>query len=459
MIIDVFREDPSAYTSIQIQLPSNSEFRVIYNYKTHVYLRLLDGKGEILGAEMTRKHYMLPNNHPSTYVFTYHGCSLELIFPKTLKDLKYYIVKDEDGFGQTLAALNSIFEKHRCTSFDGFYFGPKVVFVGSENSGKSSILRTLLNYAAKQEWRPVFADLEVELNDQAPPGLMAAFQVDQYLPYNCFHLNKLAYFFAHQNIGDKTELYKRAVKALASKIESKLINNKVQFEKFIKTKEFLKLADKDPNAKQQRIIEKQSFASGVFYNLPNELSSFDDETIKAVFDTIRPDYIVLVHNDALKSVLESMYGTQIPIIRLNKNTGVMPTSTDKRKLLGSLQKQRYFYSEWLVCVRDTIDIADLNMYRVENVGSLPLSYLSNNRDKELLLNKVDPRITDLKGNIIAVINIKGREVKGYEEIVKAEVLYLVLVVDTDGKQMTIIRPKNAVSDYKDFVFFVGSIKV
>ena len=459
MIIDIFKEDISSYIFINQKIQANSEFRIFYNYNSHVYLRLLDGKAEIMGAELTKKYYLLPSNHPSIYVFTFHGCSIELIYPKNIKDIKYYTTIDEDNFGKSLAAINSILEKHRSTSFDGFYFGPKVAFVGSENSGKSSTLRTLLNYAVKKEWRPIYTDMEVELNDLAPPGILTALQVDQYLPFNCFHLNKLAYFFAHQNIGSKVELYKQAVKALLSKIDSKLINNKLQFEKFLKSKEFLKYADKDLNSITHKFVEKQVFASGVFYNLANDITNFDNEAIKSIFDMIRPDYIVLIHNDALKSVLETIYGSTIPIIRLNKNTGVTPISAEKRKVLGSLQKQKYFYSEWLVCVRDSIDVADIAMYRVENIGSLPLSYISNNRDKELLLNKVDPRITDLKGNIIAIINIKGKDVKSYEDIVKAEILYLVLVVDIDGKQMTIIRPKNAVQDYREFVFYVGSIKI
>ena len=47
------------------------------------------------------------------------------------------------------------------------------------------------------------------------------------------------------------------------------------------------------------------------------------------------------------------------------------------------------------------------------------------------MTKMDPRINNLRGKILAVLNLKEKENLKIEEIIKAEILFLVLVFEVD----------------------------
>lgn len=459
MIQQTLKLDTENFKTTAIVAIPNSEIRIIYNLNSRVYIRLTSGKAEMLGAELTSKPYLLPSHLLSIYVFTFHGCEIELIYHKNIKNIRYYVHPDEDNFNMGLAMINGILEKHRHTALDSFKTGPRVVITGGACTGKSSVLKTLINYSVKKEWQPVFVDLDPKLNDLSVPGIISAIQLNEYLPYNAFHLNKLAYFFGHQNIEQKGRLYVNVVETLLEKIRSKHLQSRLDFENFIKNKEFLKLnKNLEQTMKLKKFVNRPVFSSGVFFNLPNELSEFDEPTLKRLFDLINADYIFVIDNDYLKSKLDHLLRNSTAVVRIRRNTGVQMLTAEQTQYLCSLQNKNYFYSDWLVCVREEIDIKSINLYKIDD-GSLTLRYVNDDRSDELMLNKVDPQITDLKGNIIAVININSKEVKTYKDILKKEVLFLILITDVNNRQITVMRPKNVIPDYKELVFYIGSVKL
>jgi polyribonucleotide 5'-hydroxyl-kinase len=60
--------------------------------------------------------------------------------------------------------------------------GPSILITGSQQSGKSTLCRILINYSLKLGWRPVLADLDLCNNEIVPPGCIAAVTVDEILP-------------------------------------------------------------------------------------------------------------------------------------------------------------------------------------------------------------------------------------------------------------------------------------
>ncbi len=59
---------------------------------------------------------------------------------------------------------------------------PRVILVGPTDSGKSSIARILLSYAARRGHEPTYVDLDVGQGSITVPGAVAAVPVDLPVP-------------------------------------------------------------------------------------------------------------------------------------------------------------------------------------------------------------------------------------------------------------------------------------
>jgi len=560
MIEDELNESLESYVKTEVVLDSNTEFRINHGFKPHVYVRLLEGSAQILGAEMTLSYYELPLTLKSLYIYSLRGCKLEVLHLASVQSVKFYKQKDEDNFASTLISLNAIFEAHRKHAFDRLHTGPRIVVTGGESSGKSSIIRVLTNYAVRNEWKPTFVDLDPSTNEISTPGTLSATVVSNFMPFSFNDFKKLCYFYGYNTIKDRFDLYVKYVKSLIGDVNGKMEDNVEQFKAYLRKGAFLdpksaevftreieeqlnaqsnqadqkesydnrkigdihsgnifygnsdgvskhlsqdqnlfkalqfghlvnhdtedanpptaneppseKLAQNtakstrpplDPNETitlAKDYFEKDLFASGVFVNLPNEISNLKNEQIKQLMEIIDPDYIIVVYNDSLKSVLEEIYAdSSMAIIRLIKNTGVTALDSNERKLQPSLKIQNFFYSEWLMCVRDVLPINDLTIYQIESSDTLPLIYISSVTDKNLRLTKIDPRIFDLKGKVLGLVNQKNTPDLKIESIVEAEIVSLIMVADIDNKSIALIRPKALPENYSQFVFCVGNIKL
>lgn len=59
-----------------------------------------------------------------------------------------------------------------------FIQGPRVIVVGPTDSGKSTLARMLLSWAAKQGWKPTFVDLDIGQGSITIPGCIAATPIE-----------------------------------------------------------------------------------------------------------------------------------------------------------------------------------------------------------------------------------------------------------------------------------------
>ena len=73
---------------------------------------------------------------------------------------------------------------------------------GSQQSGKSTLCKILVNYALKLGWTPVLVDLDLNGNEIGPPGsISAALISDQtVLPSDDLSKNAINYFHGDTNI-------------------------------------------------------------------------------------------------------------------------------------------------------------------------------------------------------------------------------------------------------------------
>lgn len=106
--------------------------------------------------------------------------------------------------------------------------GPVVLLAGPADSGKSTLSRTLLAYAARRSRRPIFVDLDPGQNDIGPPGCVAATSVDVEsisVEEGVSAEGALVFFYGHASPNDSIAGYKKAIEKLHKCVESRMASD------------------------------------------------------------------------------------------------------------------------------------------------------------------------------------------------------------------------------------------
>ena len=91
--------------------------------------------------------------------------------------------------------------------------------MGGEFSGKSTLIKTLFNYATKNLWSPIYCELEPKFNDISFPGILSALITNEFFPYHNEEIDHISYFFGTNDIDQKESYYVQIVKTLIKSIE------------------------------------------------------------------------------------------------------------------------------------------------------------------------------------------------------------------------------------------------
>lgn len=507
MIRLALKDGVEKYESEEVVLQKNQEMRILHSFLKNVYIRLLEGSAEIFGAEMVFNYYLLPSDVKSISVYSTQGCRIEIYYEPEIKNqLRFYVHTDEDNYYSQVLALNAILEAHRVHSLSNFLAGPKVLIIGSQNSGKFSLIRNLINYAVKNEWKPILADMDPIENKLSGFGTISASVFSDFVPFSFNETSKLAFFFGYDSLKDRFDFYTKQLRILATQIQQKIhsqisnfkvsllrglfLNQEHQEEYISQLKkhslqqnesiwnkevdeqsrtifEIIRNVEKaDANESKKwsgskllnEYIEKEISFSGVFFNLPNEICNFKPNEVKELIEIIEPDYVVVISNDYLKSQIEKNYKDKpITLIRFPRCTGVSSLETTERKDLSASHVQGYFNSEQLMCIRDVVLTNDITIYQIESASNLPLKYITSVSEKNLILTKIDLSISNVKGKFLGLINLLASEKIQIEDIMNAELIALIYVIDSDGKTISLKRPQGIMENYSKYVLCCGNL--
>ena len=100
--------------------------------------------------------------------------------------------------------------------------GPRVIIVGPEDSGKSTTCRTLLAYAARMGWCPLYVDCDIGQGEIGPPGSLAASPVDRMclsVEHGLERLVPITYFLGGVSAGSDPKLYSFLAQKLAGVVD------------------------------------------------------------------------------------------------------------------------------------------------------------------------------------------------------------------------------------------------
>ena len=92
--------------------------------------------------------------------------------------------------------ISSALNQLRIAALNERKIGPSLLVTGSQQSGKSTLCKMLVNYAIKLGWTPILADLDLKSAALSPPGAISASLITEatVLPSDNVSKNTLTYF-------------------------------------------------------------------------------------------------------------------------------------------------------------------------------------------------------------------------------------------------------------------------
>ncbi|WZY89251.1 hypothetical protein YC2023_045986 [Brassica napus] len=355
----------------RVTLEKQSEIRIQVPQISPLKLRVLHGKVEIFGSELLRNVWLTFPPLQQFAVFTWYGATLEI-----------------DGVTET-----------DNTSVEG----PRVIIVGDTDSGKSTLAKMLLSWAAKDGCKPTFVDLNIGQSSITIPGTIAATSVEMPVdPVEGLPLHKaLVHYFGHNTATNNVRLYKYLVEELARELEEEFAINA-------------------ESRRSGMVIDTMGWTSGLGY-----------QETELVYDL----------NKAFK------FKKNVQILNLERSSGVFSRLSDFRKMLRNISIQRYFSGATnnLTAYTKTAKFTDMQVYRI---GAL----LEKSRSTEPL--RITPVLIDkdLVNTVLAISYAKQPH-----HIISSIVAGFVYITDVDlgEERITYLSPSAAELPAK--IFIMGTL--
>ncbi|OLY81864.1 Protein CLP1-like protein [Smittium mucronatum] len=181
-----------------------------------------------------------------------------------------------------------------------------MLVLGPKDSGKTTIVRTLANYAIRQQETPIIINLDPSEGMTVVPGTISATTFskplnaqDGFLSYSLLESNgiidyPLVYHYGYLSPSDQPSLYKKIVKSLANSIE-----------------------------KQLSLSLKYS-KSGFIIDTSDQIDHSNYQLIQDIIADFKVDRILVVDNERLFSDFNKMYSQNqsVSVAKVPKSGGV-----------------------------------------------------------------------------------------------------------------------------------------
>ncbi|CAG8574179.1 28600_t:CDS:10, partial [Dentiscutata erythropus] len=200
------------------KLEPEHEFRFEVDFGTTVKLKLISGTAEIYGTEIgIGPEYEFSGRKVA--VFTWHGiCSVEYVANET--PMTSYL------------NMHLALEQRREAAKAKGEQGPRVIIVGPEDVGKTSLSKILLAYALRQSRQPIFVDLDGSIT---MPGTLTATPINQIIdveegfgssattsPSLGSSMLPIVYYYGYPDPGENVKLYKVLTAKLAQSVKRRI---------------------------------------------------------------------------------------------------------------------------------------------------------------------------------------------------------------------------------------------
>ncbi|KAI4952158.1 Cleavage polyadenylation factor subunit clp1 [Alternaria rosae] len=346
---------PTSTTTRTQDLAANTEYRFEVSFSRTLTVKLQSGTAEFFGTELAPSTIYTFQGTKGA-IFTWHGCKLD-IGGEVESD---YIAEETPMM--SCANLHFALENLRDKSITSgsVEMGPRVLVVGPENSGKTSLVKTLTSYAVKTSRQPMVVNLDPRQGMLSVPGSFSAAVyssiVDIEEGWGSSPISgpspipvKMPLVY-HYGLKDPEEgrVFKPLVTRMALAVTSRL--------------------EEDTLSKQAGFIIDSSGAisqgrNGVYDNIEHIVSEFS------------VNVVITLGSERLYSDLSRKFAARtggdpseaVSVVRLDKSGGCVDRSEEYMKALRHAQIKEYFFGkgdETLAPSSQMADAADLNIFRV-----------------------------------------------------------------------------------------------
>jgi polyribonucleotide 5'-hydroxyl-kinase len=173
-------------SSHEWNLEAESEYRFELDPGTSLSITLIRGQAEIFGAELAPEKQYLFGQECKAAVFTWKGCTIQVVGTPSTE-----YISDETPMA-AYANLHIAFEQMRVRALGDddeedqqtLSDPPRILLLGPENSGKSTLTKILANYCVRagQSWSPLLINADMSYGSPAIPGSISATPILSPLP-------------------------------------------------------------------------------------------------------------------------------------------------------------------------------------------------------------------------------------------------------------------------------------
>jgi polyribonucleotide 5'-hydroxyl-kinase len=213
-------------------LPPGTEWRFEVAFGDNVEVKLISGTAEIFGTELALNQPYTFNGRKAA-IYTWSGCRLEVTGPCQID----YTAEETPMI--SYANLHFALEDLRIAASEANTMGPRVLVVGPENAGKSSLVKLLAAYATRSERQPVVVNLDPKEGLLSVPGTLSTFVLDSIIdveegwgssptngPSQIPTKLPLVYYYGMEDPEAQGEFYKPLVTRLALSVMNRLEEDK-----------------------------------------------------------------------------------------------------------------------------------------------------------------------------------------------------------------------------------------